>query len=110
VFIVAEVENAEPYGRLTAQSRTSMQALWDDVGIKVSILAKYDLVLALNGCDVFDHGTNPYQDADALIQLRNAIMHYRTPWRAHPDPEPLTIEKRLARKFPFPNPRSLSAL
>ena len=58
VFIVAEVENAEPYGRLDPRSRSAMEALWEDVGYKASVLAKYDLVLALNSREVFDHGMN----------------------------------------------------
>lgn len=101
VFIVAELDNAEPYGRLSAQSRSAMAALWNDVGAKASVLAKFDLVLALNGRDVFNHGLRIYQNADSVFQLRNAVMHYRTPWRLHPDPEPLAIEKRLKGKFPL---------
>jgi hypothetical protein len=100
VFIVAEVDNADPYGQLNQDARKSMAALWDEVGAKVSVLAKYDLALALNTRPPLDHGANPYQDVDALIQLRNAVMHFRMPWRPHPDPEPIAIEKRLKGKFP----------
>ena len=64
------------------------------------MLAKYDLVLALNNREGFQRGGKVYQDADALVDLRNAVVHYRTGVRHHPDPAPLKIEKRLAGKFP----------
>ena len=69
VFIVAEVDNAAPYGRLSGPSRPSITALWDNVGAKASVLAEFDLALALNGHKVFAHGSNPSQDADSLVQL-----------------------------------------
>jgi hypothetical protein len=99
VFIVAR-EDVWPYDRLDAASRQSMANLQDEVASKLGITAKYDLVLTLNGREGFDHGVAPYQDVDALVQLRNAVVHYRLGFRPHPDPDPLKIESRLRGKFP----------
>jgi len=98
IFMLASEPIASSYGKLPAQK--VMLDLWEDVASKLPILAKYDLVLALNGCPPIDHGKMAYQDASSLVQLRNAVVHYRVGIRQHPDPEPISIEKRLAGKFP----------
>lgn len=40
------------------------------------ILEKYEVALELNGLTSFDRGSNPYQDAKLLIELRNALVHF----------------------------------
>jgi len=99
VFIIAR-EDVWPSNRLDAVSRQSMANLQDEVASKLGITAKYDLVLALNSREGFEHGAAPYQDVDALVQLRNAVVHYRLGFRPHPDPEPLKIERQLRGRFP----------
>jgi hypothetical protein len=102
VFMLA-IDGRAQYGDLPALSRRAMADLRDDVASKLSILSKYDLVLALSNCRSIDHGGQAYDDAHAVIQLRNAVVHYQIGFRNHPNPEPLKIEKRLKGKFP-PSP------
>lgn len=41
-----------------------------------SILQKYAVALLLNGREAMPIGANPHQDAQALVELRNALIHF----------------------------------
>ncbi|MBR0798952.1 hypothetical protein JQ615_26540 [Bradyrhizobium jicamae] len=43
-------------------------------------LHRYDLVLHLLGKPALDQGTQPYQNADMLVGLRNELIHYESKW------------------------------
>ena len=43
----------------------------------ISILDKFQLALLFNGCESFNPGSQPYQDANLAIKLRNTIVHYK---------------------------------
>ena len=45
-----------------------------------SILAKYQHVLDVRGKPRFDHGSQPYQDTQLLVKLRNALVHFKPEW------------------------------
>ena len=47
-------------------------------------------------------GENPFQDADSLIDLRNALTHYKSEWDDSPDRHG-RLEARLKGRF-APNP------
>jgi hypothetical protein len=47
---------------------------------ELSILEKYQRVLSLKGCAQFDRGARPYQDIDALIAVRNELVHFHPEW------------------------------
>jgi hypothetical protein len=99
LFMLAS-EDAMHYAALPSTAKQGMKAVWEDVSQKLAILPKYDLALALSDRPELDRGGLAYQDADTLVLLRNAIMHYKTGFRSHPDPEPLKVEQRLEKKFP----------
>jgi hypothetical protein len=44
------------------------------------ILAKYQHVLDIRGKPRFDHGSQPYQDTELLVRLRNALVHFKPEW------------------------------
>jgi hypothetical protein len=44
------------------------------------ILQKYQFVLTAANKEAFDRGKSPYQEVDDLIQLRNALVHYKPEW------------------------------
>jgi hypothetical protein len=57
------------------------EEFWGRNGIEnKSILEKYKLALTLLGANSFDESTTPYRDAWALIELRNALVHYKPTW------------------------------
>jgi hypothetical protein len=60
-------------------------------------LNKYQLLLAFAGSDKLDRGTEPYQSAKLLLELRNAIVHYR-PSTVYADEEH-ALERKLRGKF-----------
>jgi hypothetical protein len=63
-----------------------------------SILDKYDMALFLKKKQHLDKGASAYQEADNLIKLRNALMHFKPEWhdekKAHKK-----IEQRLIGRF-----------
>jgi len=63
-----------------------------------SILEKYQAVLSFRGIAEYPAGEPPYQDVDALIKLRNALVHFKPEWH---DEQELhrKIEGRLKGRF-----------
>lgn len=63
-----------------------------------SILDKYQSVLSFRGIAEYVTGEQPYQDIDALIKLRNALVHFKPEWH---DEQELhrKIEGRLKGRF-----------
>ena len=71
--------------------------LWESVD-RTNILAKYQRVLAVCGKDRLAKGAEPYQSADTLIDLRNAVVHFKPEW-GDELAEHARLEKRLSSKF-----------
>ena len=63
------------------------------------LLDKAELILLLKGVGPLDRGSEPVQSMSDLIQLRNAITHFRPEW---PDQlkEHEKLSERLGRRFP----------
>lgn len=87
-------------------------AIWEaeSIRLRTSILEKYQIALKLAGEPLFEKGQNPYQDAKLVIDLRNAIVHFKPEWTAihgKVDAEKTTnkiLREKLAGKFAFVNP------
>ena len=74
---------------------------WGNRGIeRKSILKKYQTALSMLQATALNEHTSPYRDAWALIELRNALIHYKPTW--DPDRE-RTVEliEILNGKFPL---------
>jgi hypothetical protein len=68
-------------------------------------LRRYDLVLHLLRRPPFNHGEQPYQDADLLVRLRNGLIHYKSKWGEQMDREKLFSRLQQLR---FDKPTFLS--
>lgn len=67
---------------------------------KYSILDKYDKLITITDGKNFDKRTYPYQDVYALIQLRNALIHYKPEWqKPYKEKENKQLEILLRNKF-----------
>ena len=64
----------------------------------ISLLDKYQLALRFCDKSIFDNHSNPYQNAQLVIRLRNAIVHYK-PETIATDTEH-KLSKQLKNKFP----------
>lgn len=73
--------------------------LWSIVE-RSPVIEKHDVALTAAGLDIIDHGCEPYQSAEALIYLRNIIMHYKPEWDDQLK-ELKKLENRLKDKFPL---------
>jgi hypothetical protein len=85
---------------LSAGTVQAMAATWSgsNEGSKLNALEKWQLMQIFSGQEPLDRGSQPYQDAQLVIQLRNAILHYRPEHVAAAEPH--KMEERLRGKFP----------
>jgi len=75
------------------------QELWEIAdGEKFPILKKYQVALTLADKQCFVKGTQPYQDADSLIKLRDSLVHYKPEWEDEAG-QHQKLESRLHGKF-----------
>ncbi len=63
-----------------------------------TILRKYAIALAFRANKGLDLGASPVQNADALIKLRNAVVHFRPEW-SDEDNKHKKLSKILQHKF-----------
>ena len=56
-----------------------LAVLWNDVE-QFPLLRKYQVALVACGKEPFDAGAEPYQSAQNLIRLRNALVHFKPEW------------------------------
>jgi hypothetical protein len=67
--------------QLRSQLNDFEEMFWGKQGIeRKPILEKYQLALRMLGAPILDEHTSPYRDAWALIELRNALVHYKPTW------------------------------
>lgn len=65
---------------------------------KKSVLEKYQYALSFKGKSKFPIGEQPYQDANALVRLRNALVHFKPEWHDEQE-EHKKLERQLVGKF-----------
>jgi hypothetical protein len=84
---------------LTEDVRQKMGELWrrTDFGVRLRTLDKYQLLLSLGERSPLDEGKQPYQDGNLVVQLRNAVLHFRPEYLSADESH--TMEKRLRGKF-----------
>ena len=70
-----------PEGPLRRQLPDFEVEFWGSRGIeRKSPIEKYQLALAMLGQPKFDKHQSPCRDAWALVELRNALVHYKPTW------------------------------
>lgn len=82
---------------LSDASRVNLAGFWESAGNgRYPLLGKYQMALLLGGAKQFDKGMQPYQDAQLLVDLRNALVHFRPEW--HDSDGDRRLSKRLAER------------
>lgn len=83
--------------------RLLLASLWNTEKFQMTArtLEKYQTALKLAGKEEFKRGENPYQDTNLLIQLRNALVHFKPESHHETDTEPKELEVKLRAKFPL---------
>jgi hypothetical protein len=81
---------------------------WDQAQSKASILDKFNTASIYRLGKALSSGHNLHSEAGCLIELRNALTHFKPRWDSEPE---LPLEKRLKSKFSrshwFPSPEPL---
>jgi hypothetical protein len=83
---------------LTQSAREAMDA-WASTtaGRRSGVLQKYRKALAIVEAEPFVVNEDPYRDASLLIELRNALVHYRPAW--HDQGQIDELGKELSKRF-----------
>jgi hypothetical protein len=79
----ADAGDDESQNRLSGLDVESIKVLaetWKIIEFKQSIPEKYQLALLLNGKEIFDSGPSNMKDVSLLINLRNALIHFKPEW------------------------------
>jgi hypothetical protein len=77
--------------------------------VRSPVVDKFDVICILRGADVLKRGTRTVQDVEALIALRNGLVHFKPQWDRERAPH-ASISKRLQGRFqpsPFASGGSL---
>jgi hypothetical protein len=81
VYLDACDKNQQKLVGLDEQEMALLAEWWPHLEERrADILLKYQHALLVLGKSALSKGANPYQDADSLIRLRNALTHYKPEW------------------------------
>lgn len=96
----------DPHENLRPLFSDFEKEFWKKGGVeRKPILKKYNLALSMLGAQTIDTNDSIYVETDALIELRNALVHFKLIW----DPKRkrhIALETMVAGKFqlsPFPD-------
>jgi hypothetical protein len=89
------------HAQLGAAARVAPQIeqLWDTVD-RAPLLRKYQWFLSLADLPLLEAGAEPLQTATDVIEVRDALIHYKPEWHDLPR-DSRRLEARLANKFPL---------
>jgi hypothetical protein len=98
-FADVDDRNIDKVGRVLGDDRAvnTMCELWPQIEPS-PILQKFQTALSLCGLPQFDRGGQPYQDAESVVKLRNALMHFKPEWDDDREIHQ-GLENRLRAKF-----------
>lgn len=97
VYLDACDKNRQKLTGLDEREMALLAEWWGEIESR-SILLKYQHALLLLNRGAFPKGENPYQDADNLVCLRNALTHYKPEWDDPPAVH-ADLQARLTGKF-----------
>jgi hypothetical protein len=103
LFLDAAEHHSGHYKVLGRQALNTLGGMWEYIE-RQEILGKFQVALLLLGKPPFAKGQAPYQDAQALVLIRNALVHYRPESRAagdEADANLTALGKKLTGKFPL---------
>lgn len=75
--------------------------LWSEIE-ESGVLQKHQVALLVAEAERFDPGASPFQETEALVKLRNALVHYKPEWDDEQGKHH-KLQLRLSGKF-LPNP------
>lgn len=96
-FLEARDGNTTAMQHIGERHRRMLATMWDEID-EHSILHKYEIALAACEVRAFQRGEGSYQLAADLIDLRNALVHFKPEWQ-HELHRHAKLEGRLAGKF-----------
>jgi len=107
-YLEALDRNENTLSGLNNNQLSILSCKWENIE-SLPVDEKYQEALKSLGKKEFDKGRNPFQDTVSLIDLRNALVHYKPEWDDETDVHK-KIKIRLHKKFPintFSKPKNL---
>jgi hypothetical protein len=92
LFASARYDNLEVGGKLSQPERDHLTGAAEMLANN-RLLDRFQLALYLLDRTPFDRGAQPYQDAQALVNLRNELVHYKPQFRTGASEEPVEVAK-----------------
>jgi len=83
--------------RLPRRVLADLGRFWSDIE-RAPVLHRYQVVLMVADAERFDERRAPFHDADSLMKLRDALVHFR-PERPESRRRLRTLEQRLRNRF-----------
>jgi hypothetical protein len=78
-FLEALDGQTEAMQKVGVQGQQMLAAMWDEVD-RYSILKKYEVALVACQAAAYDRKGSIYQAAAVLVELRNALTHFKPEW------------------------------
>lgn len=96
-FLEAVDGRSEAMRRIGDNKSRILATLWDEVD-NYSILKKYEVALTVCEAASYDKGQDLYQSASALVEMRNALVHFKPEWD-HSLDRHAKLKQRVAGRF-----------
>lgn len=97
LYLEAQDHNPHTLKGLDTRTVALLEQFWPEIE-RYPILHKYQTALLIIGASKLEKGRSPYQDAESLIKLRDALVHYKPEWDDELDIHE-NLEGRLRGKF-----------
>jgi hypothetical protein len=80
LFIEATHRCPNLYEKYDPRVAKSLKDFWSDDVESLPTLCKYQVALQVANKELFAKGLAPYQDVDSLVEVRDALVHYKPEW------------------------------
>ncbi len=97
IYLTAVDDALDEFARAPSRHAHALSERWKKVEQK-PILEKHQIALEACGKHPFDEGSEPYQSARDLVQLRDALVHYKSEWDSDAGKH-RRLEERLQNRF-----------
>lgn len=96
-YLEAADGRTEAMEKIGTQGQELLAAIWEEVD-QYSILKKYEVALVACRAVPYDKGSGVYQAAACLVELRNALTHFKPEWD-HSLDRHARLRERLKGRF-----------
>ncbi|MEN6369741.1 MAG: hypothetical protein ABFD77_08605, partial [Thermotogota bacterium] len=79
LYLEAQDRGQNSLAGLTPTNVSMLAEWWQELDRRPTVL-KYQMALLICGKEKFSQQSEVYRDADSVLRLRNALVHYKPEW------------------------------